>query len=57
MDLGIDSMSLTPDSVIQALNIVSDAESKISLGKEINKAISTDKANQDAKQAATKTAA
>ncbi len=54
VDLGIDSMSLTPDSVMQTLNVVADAESRISLGKEINKAISTDKAKQDTKPSQTK---
>jgi len=48
VDLGIDSISLTPDSVMQALEIVSKAESKKFLGNEINDAISSDNALQKA---------
>ena len=51
VDLGIDSMSLTPDSVLRAIQVVSDAESKKSLGEEIKQAISSDNAKQDAKSA------
>lgn len=48
VDLGIDSISLTPDSVMQTLEIVSKAESKKILGNEINDAISSDNALQKA---------
>mmetsp|Transcript_3801 Transcript_3801/g.8382 ORF Transcript_3801/g.8382 Transcript_3801/m.8382 type:complete len:221 (-) Transcript_3801:85-747(-) len=47
VDLGIDSISLTPDSVFQALNIVSQAEMKESLTKEISAAMSSDKTKQE----------
>jgi signal transduction protein with GAF and PtsI domain len=41
--LGIDSISLTPDSVLQAIDIVSKAEMKDSIEKEIGEAIILDK--------------
>jgi phosphoenolpyruvate synthase/pyruvate phosphate dikinase len=41
--LGIDSISLTPDSVLQAIDIVSNAEMKDSIEKEIGEAIILDK--------------
>jgi pyruvate,water dikinase len=44
VDLGIDSISLTPDSVLQAIDIVSKAEMKDLLEKEIGDAISLEKA-------------
>lgn len=49
-DLGIDSISLTPDSVMRAIQVVSEAESKRSLGEEIKKAVSSEKAKQDTKK-------
>lgn len=52
VDLGIDSISLTPDSVMQTIDIVSKAEDKKTLGKEIIEAISSDKARQDKSGAA-----
>ena len=39
VDLGIDSISLTPDSVLQALDIVSSAESNHVVQEEISKVI------------------
>ncbi len=42
VDLGIDSISLTPDSVLKALEIVSKAEMKRPIEKEINVAISAE---------------
>mmetsp|Transcript_33887 Transcript_33887/g.62304 ORF Transcript_33887/g.62304 Transcript_33887/m.62304 type:complete len:221 (+) Transcript_33887:380-1042(+) len=47
VDLGIDSISLTPDSVMQAIEIVSEAEKKKSLNNEIKQVISSEKAKQD----------
>ena len=47
--MGIDSISLTPDSVLRAIDIVSKAEMKDSLAKEIDGAISFDKAQEEAK--------
>ena len=41
VDLGIDSISLTPDSVLQALDVVSAAESEHGVQEEIIKAIAT----------------
>lgn len=46
VDLGIDSISLTPDSVLQAIDIVSKAEMKEGLEKEIGDAITLDKAKE-----------
>mmetsp|Transcript_22793 Transcript_22793/g.29217 ORF Transcript_22793/g.29217 Transcript_22793/m.29217 type:complete len:182 (+) Transcript_22793:145-690(+) len=41
VDLGIDSISLTPDSVMQAIEIVSKAEHKEALAKEIEEAFTS----------------
>lgn len=46
VDLGIDSISLTPDSVLQAIDIVSKAEMKDALQKEIDDVISLEKAKK-----------
>ena len=46
VDLGIDSISLTPDSVFQALEIVSKAEMSQDLKKEIDGAISLENAKK-----------
>ncbi|KAL7538959.1 hypothetical protein ACHAXR_012496 [Thalassiosira sp. AJA248-18] len=46
VDLGIDSISLTPDSIMTALEVVSEAESKKTLGKEIAEAVSSEKMKQ-----------
>jgi pyruvate,water dikinase len=43
VDLGIDSISLTPDSVLQAIDIVSKAEMKDSVTKDIGNAIAKDR--------------
>lgn len=50
VDLGIDSISLTPDSVLKALEIVSKAEMKRSIEKEINGAISAKNKEKDVTQ-------
>lgn len=50
VELGIDSISLTPDSVLQAIDIVSKAEMKGSLEKEIGDAIVVDKAVEEVKR-------
>ena len=42
VDLGIDSISLTPDSVLKALEVVSAAESEHVVQEEISKAIAGD---------------
>jgi phosphoenolpyruvate synthase/pyruvate phosphate dikinase len=50
VDLGIDSISLTPDSVLQAIDIVSKAEMKDVLQKEIDDVISLEKAKKVGKE-------
>ena len=47
--MGIDSISLTPDSVLRAIDIVSKAEMKGSLAKEIDGAISLDMSQEKSK--------
>ena len=47
VDLGIDSMSLTPDAVMKALEVVSHAERKVHLGHVIAKAIASEKAKRE----------
>ena len=49
VDLGIDSISLTPDSVMKALEIVSKAEEEKSTGKVITDAIKSEKTEEKAK--------
>ena len=50
VDLGIDSISLTPDSVLQALDVVSAAESEHNVKEEIGKVISGEKSKSEMKK-------